>query len=204
MLLNRAFRYAFRNFSTLFLLVAMITVPLQMGYAIAFRSVIAVNDLQPYIERFPPHREVRGVGREQLAQARLTYWSLTALEIAMLPLLVGAARRVIEVDSQGRLPGVADAWRHAFRRTGSKPWPPSKEAGVAFVVAGLVTVAVAVLCRLIGSLLIEALGTSVAFAGVGVVEGVSRAVAAPFFLTPWAVARREAAKGGHTAAPSLY
>ncbi|HEY7876479.1 MAG TPA: hypothetical protein VIG64_15295 [Actinomycetota bacterium] len=189
-MIERAFRLTTRIYWSVFFLVATLTVPLHVLYATIFRNVIAVSDLHADIEAFPPLRQVHGVGREQLGHARLAYWILWAIEIAALPLLVRAARRISDVDAKGGVPSAADGWGHlvsagakgilrAFRRPGP------------LLVGLAIAAAVYALTRTIGGLLVEPLSDDRAFAGVGLVEGVARAAAAPFFLVVAVVVARE-------------
>ena len=186
MLLDRSFRLAFASFSTLFVVVAAVTLPAQIGLAAAFRDEITVRNLTPDIRTFPEHRQVHRVGRAQLAEYRFAYWSLTALEILLLPLFAGAARRVIEVDGSGAVATAPDAWAHSLGR--AKMAAPADAAPL--VVAAAVSVAVGVLCRQIGMLLVEPISPSAAYLGVGAAEGLARAAAAPFFLAAWTCSAR--------------
>lgn len=194
-MVDRALRLTVRNFWTLFFVVGAVTVPLQVAYATAWHNVIAVRELHDDIAQFPPLRQVHSVGRDQLHDARLAYWVVVAVELALLPLLIRAARRVIESDARGELPSAPDAWRGALARGGSllralaRPGPLITGAVVALAVGALVTAA--------GRLLVEPVGDERAFAAVGLVDGVARAAAAPFFLVIAAVA---AGAGGRRAA----
>jgi hypothetical protein len=49
----------------------------------------------------------------------------------------------------------------------------------------VISIAVGVLCRLIGLTLVDPLAPDAMWLGVGLVEGVSRSLAAPFFLACW-------------------
>ena len=204
-MVDRALRLTVRNFWTLFFAVAAVTVPLQLAYATAWHNVIAVRELHADIARFPPLRQVHSVGRSQLHDARLTYWVIVAVELVLLPLFVRAARRVVETDAAGGVPSALDALRGAFARGGGSVLRALARPGP--LVTGLaVAVAVGALASAAGHLLIEPVGDDRAFAAVGLVDGVARALAAPFFLVIAALAAwpalspsrrdREAGPGG--------
>jgi hypothetical protein len=173
MLLDRALRSTFRNFSTLFLLVAVVAVPLHLGHAVAFRSVLAVRELHPDVEDFGERKRVRGVGREDLAAARRADLLLAPLELALLPFLVGAARRTLEADQAGEVPTVFGA---LGRVRGSWRGGVPALAGAARETLALVLFAFGAgwVVRAIGLLLSEPLPPAIAFAGVGLAEGLAR------------------------------
>src|SRR5918992_399319 len=178
--LDRALRATVRNFSTLFLLVAIFTVPLQMGHAYTWRRVIAVSELHPAIERFPKTRKVRRVGPRALGRARTTYLVLNLLEVALVPLLAGAAARIMVADRRREVPTLMGAWMPGRTSDGSISWRRLSVGSL--VVALALAVVVAWLARAIGLLLVEPLPSSSAFVGVGLVEGLCRALGAPFLL----------------------
>jgi hypothetical protein len=178
--LDRALRATVRNFSTLFLLAAIFTVPLHVGHAYAFRRVIAVSDLHPAIERFPKARQVRGVGPGAVARARMGYLVLNLLEVALLPLLARPAARIMAADRRREVPTVIGALAAGKRSNDAISW-----RGLAMgplVVALLLAAVIAWLARTVGLVLVEPLPSASAFAGVGLVEGLSRALGAPFVL----------------------
>lgn len=178
-MLERRLRLAFASYSTLFLLAAVITLPVHIGLAAAFKDEIAVRNLAPEIENFPKTRQVHGVGKIQLRNYATAYWVVTLGEILALPLLAGMARKAMETDAKGgvsTLPG--------SRRGGApllKPSASAAETAAAFVIA----VAVVWLCRQIGMLLVEPVGPQASWVAVGTVEGVARAAGAPFFFAAW-------------------
>src|SRR5687767_1406913 len=110
-MVDRAFRAALRNYSTLFLLVAVVTVPLHLLYSIVFQNVIETRELHAVIETFPDARQVRSVGRSQLTQARFGLALVTLIELAVLPFLARAGRRVLQMEEAGRVPSVGEALR---------------------------------------------------------------------------------------------
>jgi hypothetical protein len=194
-MIDRALRLLVRNYWSVFFAVAALTVPLQVAYATIWHDVIAVADLHDDIEAFPPLRQVHGVGREQLGNARVAYWIVWAIELAAVPLLARVARRILDVDADGGVPSARDGWSHALARSGraittalAKPGP--------LLVGGALSLGVYVLLRALGGMLAEPLADDRAFAGVGLLGGVARAAAAPFFLVVAAVAA-----GGRRAGP---
>lgn len=181
-MLERAFSAAFRNFSTLFLMVALFTVPLHVGYSYVFRDVIEVAELHSSIEEFPDYRQVKGVGPDELRDARLAYLGLSALELALLlPLLARATGRVLEVDARGGVPTIPDAVRSVVRRG---------RGSARTLLGALPTVAAAALLALVigwlferaGLHLAEAVPDQAAWTLVGLIQGTARALAAPFLL----------------------
>ena len=124
-MLERAFSAAFRNLSTLFLMVALFTVPLHVGYSYLFRDVIEVRKIHSSIEGFPSYRQVKNVGPDELRTARLTYLGLSVLELALLlPLLARATARVLEVDAAGGVPTIPRALRCAVPPPDARPQRP--------------------------------------------------------------------------------
>src|SRR5918999_6295134 len=89
MLVDRAFRFAFRNYSTLWLIVATAVFPLHLVHGYVFRDVMAVSELHRAIELFPERRQVARVSAADLAEARTWHTALTAVGGALIP---GAAR----------------------------------------------------------------------------------------------------------------
>ncbi len=187
----------------MFLLVAIVTIPLHIAYAFAFRDVIAVSELHSQIEGFPPGRQVQGVGPGDLDAARLALLGLTIAELALIPVLVRVAARVAAVDEEGGVPTLGDAWSHRRESDASLVHALGSDGVKAVLGTLVVAVALGVVLERIGIAVVEPLSAEDAFAGIGLVQACSRAAAAPFFLVGVAVAGRKAkARGGET--PSLY
>lgn len=200
-MLDRAFRDAFRNFSTLFLVVATVAIPIHLAYAFAFRNVIATHEIHPQIREFPNYRQVRSVGPKQLTHASIAFWAITGLEvIVVLPLAVKATRRVLAVEEEGGVATAPDAWRDAFRKTGPHTFAPASLPGVAIaVIAAFVLVTLVEIAFLTAA---ELVGARNNWATVGTVQGVARAAAVPFVLAT--VARARIAKERPHGTPKLY
>jgi len=199
MSLDSTLRFVFRNFATLFLLVALFAVPLHVGRAFAYRRVVAMWELHPAIAELPPDQLVRGIGAADLQSARSALLAVIAIELALIPLLAGAARRIAQRDSGGRLPTVADSLSHslgAWRHPAPNCTPGILTAGIALAFA------VGMLVHRTGSLLAEPVPDVVAFVPIGLAEGLAAAVAAPFFLVPLALLPRSA-KGKDLTSPTL-
>ena len=197
-MLERAFSAAFRNFSTLFLMVALFTVPLHVGYTFVFRDVIEVAELHSSIEEFPDYRQVKSVGPDQLRTARLAYLGLSALELALLlPLLARATGRVLEVADRGGVPTIPGALRSVVGRgRGTAMGLMGILPSVA--VAALLALAIGWLFERAGLQLVEAVPDDAAWTLVGVIQGTARALAAPFLLVaiaPIATAAKEVPPG---------
>ena len=138
-----------------------------------------------------PRRQVRGVGPPDLDAARRALLIATILEIALLPVAVGATKRVLSAEDRGRPAGVIDGWAHSLGalRSSSK----AGRAGIADVLAGAALGAAACygLYR-IGLPFVEAVPAEVRFAPAGLLEGSVRAFGAPFLLVPLALFGRGA------------
>ena len=198
-MVERALARTFRNFSTLFMLVAVVAFPIHVFYAFTFRDVIAASDYHDAIEEGPDDRKIGDVGPPQLENARLVFWIVTIGELALVPLAARATRRVFLVDEAGGVPTATDAWSHAFSRQQQRTFRPGW-AGPALV--GTVFAVVAgVLIHGIGTSLTEFLGADWRWVGVGLTQVGARAVGAPFALGPLALVR---AKEGTPSAPKLY
>ena len=186
-MLDHAFRLTLKNFTTYFLLVACVTVPLHVGYAFVFQKVIAVSEIHDEIETFPSERQVRSVGTAELEDARSVLRFITVLEALMLPVLARAARRVLADDSDGRMVTVKRAWGH-LRGTGGSLLGAWSRHAFALLIALATALVLGFLAERVGILLSEPLSDQRAWAGVGLAQAVARALAAPFFIVTWAVA----------------
>ncbi|MBA3431046.1 MAG: hypothetical protein H0U16_06145, partial [Actinobacteria bacterium] len=181
-MLERTLSTTFKNFSTFFLIVAVVSVPLHLVYGFIFKDVIAARDLHTYILNFPVTRQVGGVGRPQLRNADLAFYALTVLEIALIPLAVRAVRRVVEIDAAGGVPTVIGAWAGALRRTTSHrlsetPASGRPRPGLATVVASIgLAAAITWLAQQIGYLVAEPVAESLDWAVVGLARGTARSL----------------------------
>jgi hypothetical protein len=198
--LDRSLRLTFRSFVTLFFIAAVITVPLHVGHSFVHRRAIGVRELHPFIREFPSDaRKVHGVGQSEVEEAETSLRFVSILELALLPLMAGAARRALIVDAGGSVATVADAWAHcltAWRR----PAPARVNVGV--VLCGCIAgAAVVFLAESITAILAEPLGESVAFGLVGLGDAAARALGAPFVLVPFALIGVQA-KGRATKRPT--
>lgn len=181
-MLDRALRLAFANFSTLFFVVALVTVPLHVLHGFAFHRTVALADFHDDIASYPEGRRVEGVSSTDVRAYRLSGWALSAAELLLLPLAVRATRRVLQVHAEGGAPGVLDAWRHALAEQIEHP-PGAGRAFGALALPLLLALACGWLVRTIGLLVADPLPPSWWFAPFGLIEGLSRAAGAPFFLT---------------------
>jgi hypothetical protein len=178
MLVDRAFRFAFRNYSTLWLIVASVVFPLHLVHGYVFRDVIAVTDLHAAIELFPERRQVAQVSAADLAEARRWHSALTAVEIALIPALAGATTRVLQEDIGGAVPGALRSWagvaRPDLRAQFARPGP--------LIAALVITLAIGWLVETTGRLLVEPAPERLLWAAGAVVAATARSVAAPFLL----------------------
>lgn len=189
MLLDRVLRLAVRNFSTLFLVVFVVLIPLHLVYALFFHDVFAVRELHPAIAQFPESRMVRGVGRGDIAQARIWFWALAGLEVASIPLLLRPVRRVLVLDRAGRVPEASTAWRTMNEPYGSLDLPaPSLGVvlgcvGVGLILGGLVWLTLEAVASLLPDVMT---GFTLAL-----VDAASRSAGAAFVLTGLALRSRQ-------------
>lgn len=200
-MIERAFARTFRNFSTIVMLVAVVVVPVHLIYAFVFRNVIATSDFHDAIEALPNYQQVRSVGPPQLDDARLVFWIVTAIEVALVPLAIRATRRVFISDDRGEVPTASDAWTHALAKQEDRTFRAQ------WIVPALLGVATAVLA----GILIQGIGSSLSgflsedwrWTGVGLTQALARAWAAPLALGPLALLRAKTKEGVPTA-PKLY
>jgi hypothetical protein len=195
--LDRVLAITWRNFATLFLMVALITVPLHVGRTFVYRKVIAARVLEPEIEAFPEGREVRGIGPDDLDASRRSLLVVTVVELALLPLAVGAVRRALSMDRRQGPPGILDAWAHsgsALLRSRETGLSPSLGALTAGAVIGI---AAGTLLQEIGVILLEPVPLYLTFAPLGLVEGAARALGGIFFLVPLALLGRRPKVSNH-------
>jgi hypothetical protein len=198
---DRGLRISLRNFSTLFLVVATILLPLHLIYAFSFRNVIATRDLHDDIRAFPTEgRQVKSVGKPQLRNAAIGNWVLEGLTLALLPLFLRAARRVQEVEAEGGVPDALDAWRHVRSSPGRYGWA---EGAIPVILGGtLIALLVTALTQAIGLLLIEPIGDDGAWAAFGTVRAAARSAGLTFLLGALLISR--IAKERYASRPNPY
>jgi hypothetical protein len=181
-MLDRAVALTLRNLSTLFLLGAIVFVPLHLAHAFAFRNVLSVADIRGDISEFPEGKKVRNVGTEELGDERSTLLVLLLVEAGISVLLVGGARRVVEIDDGDGVPTVTDAWSHALPLL--QTVPVSARSSGPLLVCGSIGVLAAFLIYRIGALATELLGDDKAFVGVGLSRGAAVALFVTFVIGP--------------------
>ncbi|MDQ4143562.1 MAG: hypothetical protein M3198_07440 [Actinomycetota bacterium] len=182
MLIDRALRNTFRSFATLFLLAALVTVTSHLVYGFIFRDVLEITELHPFVLGLNPGRRVNDVSLGDLQRSETARWIVLAIQLALLPLLVAAARRIIAVEARGGVATVPDALGHLRDREArmSFRW---KGAQIATFVAGLaLAAAVWYLARSAGLLAAEPLPDRFNFVALELVRGLALALAAPFLL----------------------
>lgn len=179
--------------STYFLVAAVIFVPLHLVHAFAFQDVIAVSELHGQIAELGENETVRRVGPGDLDMYRVTGLLVLLLEILALPLMASAGGRVLKQRSRGELPSVRAAWAKGTERI--SPLRSLTRPGV-LLTSFVLTVAIAILARMTGSLIIEPLSDRTAWAGVALVEASARSLAAPFVMVPAALIASTAKERG--------
>jgi hypothetical protein len=188
-MLDRAARSTVRNFSTLFLICLVVFLPLEIAYATIHQSAIEVRELAPFIEELPGNQRVKGVGPAELDDARRDRMILTAVELALVPLMVSAARRVFERDAAGDLPTATDAYLHSMTPLRLGPLPPADSIG-AVGVAVVFSLSVGFATYQAGLLLADVFPDRFDFVLLGAVEACARSLALPWFLGAWVEAGR--------------
>lgn len=187
MLVDRALKTTLRNFSTLWLIIAVVTIPLNFAWAALFQDVIATREIHADIESLPSGDPVREVDGEAIDRSRYAQLIVLALELASIPFLLRATRRAIERDASGHVPTALGAWRGVGRSSGARaaaPWRLS----VALAMAGFALV-VGVIAGVIGALLAAPVGDAFAWPVVGLTRGAALALALPFLLVGLVEAR---------------
>ena len=187
MLLDRSFRFVFRNFSTLFLVVAAVTVTAHLVYGLLYRKVLEVTEIHPFIEELGPGRYVKEVGAKDLEASRTAALVLAGIQLLLVPLLVGATRRVLAVDARGEVPTALDALRHPRGGPRLSFAPTTGRVGT-WIGGALVAAAVWFLTERAGLVLAEPVPDGLNFVVLPVVRGAALALGAPFLLGAVAVA----------------
>jgi hypothetical protein len=192
MLLDRAARSTVGTFSTLFLICMTAMLPLEMTYAVLHHKAIETRELHGYIEDLPRGEKVRGVGHSEIDAARRDRKIVTVVELLLLPLLLAAARRALEVAENGGVPTATDAWRRGLAPFRTGPVPRGGPWG-ALLVSGAFALFVWFATFQAGRLVAEVFPDRLAFGILGPVGAVAGSVALPWLLVTWI----EAGRGRH-------
>ncbi len=193
---DRGLRFTFRNLATLFLMVAAIVVPLNLVNTYAFKDVARVRETGAQIEQLD--KAILGVDQDRFETAERFDLVVIVVELALLPLLLGAALKVAQDEAASRLPKVSAGLAYGLRhpRVGALLADPGLTIS-AVVGAG----ALWFLASRIGGILAEPLYDRAAWAGLGLLRGLAFSVAAPFLLGPLAY-RAVAVKGSPPGEPT--
>ncbi|MFP5297595.1 MAG: hypothetical protein ACLGHL_01230 [Actinomycetota bacterium] len=206
-MLDRAFRTTFENLSTLFLVIAVVAVPLHLAHSYWFKEVIEVADLHDEIESFPPDRTVRDVGASDLRAYQTSLAVLAAAEVALLMLLVRPTRRVLTDAEAGRVPTATRAWRTGFSGGGGYVSALARRPGPVLA-AAVIAAVIGFLAEQVGLLAAQPLGDQRAWVGLAMAQSLARSLAAPFVLVVWAMVTAEIrpsrVKEGVSDVPKLY
>lgn len=193
MLLDKALRATFRNFSTLFLLAATIIVSAHLIYGFVFRDVLELTELHPNIEELRAGRQVNGVGRADLESAEQGAWIVAGIELVALPLLIGSANRVIRRSERGEIPTVIDALAHPRDSRARLSWRMNGTE-IATVGAGTAIAAASwYLAERLGLLMAEPLPDRLNFLAFELARGAALALGATFLVGSVATAAAVAA-----------
>ena len=200
MLLDDVLRSVFRNFFTVLFFVAVLTVPLHLGYSIVFRQAIETREIHDEIETFPEERQVRGVGRSELSAYRAVGWFLVLVELAAIPLLARGTRRIVEKEGVGEVATVRDALEHLRMPADTRRW---REGGVkTFSLVVLIGLVTGFFLDRTGLLLLEFVADDRTFPFFGLVRAISHATTLTFLLI--ALIRVTGTKEEAAAVPKLY
>ena len=198
MLLDRALRAAFRNFWTLFLLVALVTVTAHLVYGFIFKDVLEARELHVYIRNLSAGRQVNDVSPKDLETAETARWALVGIEVFFFPLLVGSTRRILVRDEEDAVPTVPDALVHPRDRRArlGLRWGGAQ---LATALAGaVVAVATWYLVERAGLLIAEPLPDRFNFVSMELARGIALAAGAPFLLVGLVTAGRSAIRPSTT------
>ena len=202
-MLEKGLSYAFRDLWTYILIAAVITIPLHFVYAVTFRNVIAVAEVHDEIEGFSAGRTTRDVGPSDLDMERAAWMAIAAIELALLPLAARATRRALERDIDDKVPTAIGAWAGIGSAGGDFGAALKRNLGP-LALAALLALTAGFLAERAGMMLSEVLGIGTRWVGVALAQGLGRAIGAPLFLVPWALAASSAAKAKGGFAPKLY
>ncbi len=182
-MLDRAVTLAFRQFSTFFLIAALVTIPTLVVYSFIFRDEVTTRPLHQDIADLPPGRRVADVGAAELDRARLVAALVTCAHLALLPVACRAARVVKATDEKGGVPTAIGAWRGALGTRAGIP------RNLAVMMASLaLAMGVFALVRTIGLILLEASPEAATWGLFALIDGGARAAGAPFLLAGWVLA----------------
>ena len=191
MLADHALRNTFRNFSTLFLLASLVTISCHLIYGFIFRDVLEIEELHRFVRGLTAGRTVNGVGRRDLEVAEQWANVVPLIELLLLPVLIGATRRILARDTRGEVPTVADALRHPTSGPRLSLGLNGPEAVA--VVAGIVLGAAAwFLTKQAALQIAEPLADQGNFAFFALAHGISEALGLALFLGVFATTALEA------------
>ena len=188
-MLDHSFRLTFANFSTLFLLVLAIGLPLHLAHALATREVVAARSVADRVDDLDA--PAGDITAEDVSSARTWYLLLNLIELALLVSLIPAARAIVEADEGGEVPTVSGGLRAIGRRSG---WRLGAASGAwrEVAVAALVALAVGYLVEATLNQALDLWTGASSFVGVAAAQATARATGAPFFLVTAALAARRA------------
>ncbi|MPZ70797.1 MAG: hypothetical protein GEU71_14910 [Actinobacteria bacterium] len=179
-MLDRGLRATFRNFSTLFFVVAIVLVPLNLVVTYVYRDAVRVREIETQIREFETE-EILGVDADRLDEADRARTIVLLAELLLLSVFLGAARKVFDDDDAGLVPKASTALARGVVRPRLAPFLGAPGVTLsAAVLAGLVWL----LLSRIGDIASEALYDEAAWAGVGLVRGLAFAISLPFLLGP--------------------
>lgn len=179
-MLDRGLRATFRNFATLFFVIAIVLVPLNLVVTYVYRDAVRVREIETQIRELEDE-EILGVDADRLDEADRARTVVLLAELLLLTVFLGATRKVLEDDAAGLVPKASSALARGLVRP--RLGPLVKAPGVTLsglALAGLVWL----LASRTGDIASEALYDEAAWAGVGLVRGLAFALSLPFLLGP--------------------
>ena len=181
-MLDRGLRATFRNFATLFFVVAIVLVPLNLVVTYVYRDAVRVREIETQIRELEDE-EILGVDADRLDDADLARTVVLLAELLLVPVFLGAARKALDDDHAGKVPKASSALTRGLTRP--RLAPLVKTPGLTLSVLALSGLVWLLVSR-IGDVASEALYDEAAWAGVGLVRGLAFALSLPFLLGPLA------------------
>jgi hypothetical protein len=116
------------------------------------------------------------------------------LEMALLPLMAGAARRTLRDDEEDEVPTATRSWKSAMGEVGGLL--RSLPRALPVLLAGLASaLLIGFLAEKVGLMISEFLGDDTRFAAVGLAHALAHSLALPLLFGAWAASRPVTAGG---------
>ena len=170
-MLDRALAKMFADLSTLILIACVLTAPVHLVHAYAFKDQLSVREMGPEIDSLDEADRIRGVNRAEIEVERAWLTIVVVLELLTTPFLARAAQRVYSVSEEGGVPGVMDALGDLRSGSGIGR-PPIGPLAVIAVLGGLT----AWLVLTIGTRVADMAPADLAWVGIGSARALAMAI----------------------------